>query len=65
LTKPPAVGQDLVDWLEHQFPACVPDEPTAERLIMEVCRKQGERRVLDHLRSLVSRQERDSLRTVL
>jgi hypothetical protein len=66
MTKPPAVGSDLVEYLEAQFAPVIPDEGgNSEQLLMETARKQGEKRVLDHLRSLVSRQERGALRTVL
>lgn len=62
----PAVGQDLVEYLDSQFPATLPNpEGTSEHMLHQLLRRQGERKVVDHLRSLVARQERGNLRTVL
>jgi DNA-binding phage protein len=65
MEKPPAVGQDLVDWLDQQFPEKLPDPASAEAMLHDVLRKQGQREVVNHLRSLVARQESKALRTVL
>lgn len=66
MTKPPAVGQDLLDWLDGQFPDSLP-EPigTSEHLLHQLLRKQGHREVIKHLESLVTRQEKAALRTIL
>ena len=64
--RAPAVGQDLLDYLEGQFPDELPKpEGTFEQLLATTLRKQGQREVVDHLKSLVARQERGNLRTVL
>lgn len=64
--RQPAVGQDLVDYLDGHFPPTLPNpEGTSEQLLHQLLRRQGERTVVDHLRSLVARQERGNLRTVL
>jgi hypothetical protein len=65
MSKSPAVGQDLVDYLEGQFPETLPTPGTSESMLHELLRKQGQRVVVEHLKSLVSRQERGNLRTVL
>jgi hypothetical protein len=65
MSKPPAVGQDLVDYLEGHFPATYPAPGTSESMLHELLRKQGELNVIEHLRSLIARQERGNLRTVL
>jgi hypothetical protein len=65
MSKTPAVGQDLVDYLEGQFPESLPDHGTSEQMLHELLRKQGQRVVVEHLKSLVARQERGNLRTVL
>jgi hypothetical protein len=65
MSKPPAVGQDLVDYLEAAFPETLPTPGTSESMLHELLRKQGQREVIKHLTSLVSRQERGNLRTVL
>jgi hypothetical protein len=64
-TKPPAVGQDLVDWLEQQFPEALPGEGSTEQMLHALLRKQGQRTIIEHIKSLVSRQERSALRTIL
>jgi len=65
--RQPAVGQDLVDYLEGQFPDSIStvSPGTSEHMLQQLLRKQGERLVIDHLKSLVTRQERANLRTVL
>ena len=64
--RTPAIGQDLVDYLEGQFPDALPQpEGTSEQLLHQLLRRQGAREVVDHLKSLVARQERGNLRTVL
>jgi hypothetical protein len=65
MEKPPAVGQDLVDWLDAQFPERLPDPASSEAMLHDVLRTQGQRSVVNHLRSLVTRQESKALRTVL
>jgi hypothetical protein len=65
VSKRPAVGQDLVDYLELYFSEAIPPEGSSEQLLHKLLRKQGERVVIDHLKSLISRQERGNLRTVL
>ena len=66
MSKPPAVGQDLVDYLEaHYAEDSIPPEGTSEQLLHKLLRKHGERMVIDHLKALVTRQERTNLRTVL
>jgi hypothetical protein len=65
MSKPPAVGQDLVDYLEGQFPETLPTPGTSEHMLHELLRKQGQRVVVEHLKALVTRQERGNLRTVL
>lgn len=65
MTRPPAVGQDLVDYLDSQFPTAYPSRGTSEQMLHELLRKQGALDVIEHLKSLVSRQERGNLRNVL
>ena len=65
MEKPPAIGQDLVDWLDAQFPEKLPARASSETMLQDLLRKQGQREVVDHLRSLVTRQESKALRTVL
>jgi hypothetical protein len=65
MDKAPAVGQDLVDWLDDQFPEKLPAPASSEAMLQDLLRKQGQREVVEHLRSLVSRQEKSALRTVL
>ena len=65
MEKPPAIGQDLVDWLDAQFPEKLPAPASSEVMLQDLLRKQGQREVVDHLRSLVTRQECKALRTVL
>jgi hypothetical protein len=65
MEKPPAIGQDLVDWLDAQFPEKLPAPASSEVMLQDLLRKQGQREVVDHLRSLVTRQESKALRTVL
>jgi hypothetical protein len=65
MSKPPAVGQDLVDYLEGHFPTTYPTPGTSEQMLHELLRKQGALDVIEHLKSLVVRQERGNLRTVL
>lgn len=65
MEKPPAVGQDVVDWLNAQFPIVLPNDGTSEQMLHDVLRKQGQRQVIEHLQSLVTRQESKALRTVL
>lgn len=65
MSKPPAVGQDIVDYLEGQFPEALPAPGTSEEMLHRLLRKQGERTIIEHLKSLVARQERGNLRTVL
>jgi hypothetical protein len=65
MSKPPAVGQDLVDYLEGQFPESLPTPGTSEQMLHQLLRKQGQREIIEHMKALVSRQERGNLRTVL
>jgi hypothetical protein len=65
MEKAPAVGQDLVDWLDAQFPEKLPDPASSEAMLHDLLRRQGQREVVNHLRSLVARQESKALRTVL
>ena len=65
MSKPPAVGQDLVDYLEVHFADNTAFTGTSEQMLQELLRKQGQRTIIEHLKALVVRQERGNLRTVL